>query len=53
MLGIIDILQTWDYRKRMERLVKTLVLCQDGQGISAVNPEHYASRFQEKMEEIM
>jgi 1-phosphatidylinositol-4-phosphate 5-kinase len=53
LLGIIDILQTWDYRKRAERLVKTLVLCQDGNGISAVNPTYYAERFQDKMEEIM
>lgn len=52
-LGIVDMLQTWTWRKRLERLWKTLVLRQDGHGISAAPPTLYAERFQRKMHSIM
>lgn len=51
-LGVVDMLQTWTWRKRLERLWKTLVLRHDGHGISAAPPKLYAERFQRKMREI-
>jgi hypothetical protein len=42
-LGIIDILQQYDLRKRGETLFKGLVY--PVAGLSAVNPEAYADRF--------
>jgi hypothetical protein len=44
-LGIIDILQQWDYRKRIERFLKIYGQCVDGEGLSAIDPERYAMRF--------
>lgn len=51
-LGVVDMLQTWTLRKRLERLWKTVVLRHDGNGISAAPPKLYADRFQRKMREI-
>jgi 1-phosphatidylinositol-4-phosphate 5-kinase len=45
VVGIIDILQQFTLRKRMEYLYKTLVKCKDKKGISAINPDDYAMRF--------
>ncbi|ETP47183.1 hypothetical protein F442_06733 [Phytophthora nicotianae P10297] len=52
-LGVVDMLQTWTWSKRLERLWKTLVLRHDGLGISAVPPRLYAERFQRKMRDIL
>ncbi|KAL4108994.1 hypothetical protein PRIC1_000701 [Phytophthora ramorum] len=52
-LGVVDMLQTWTWSKRMERLWKTLVLRHDGLGISAAPPKLYAERFQRKMRDIL
>lgn len=52
-LGVVDMLQTWTWRKRLERLWKTLVLRHDGLGISAAPPKLYAQRFQHKMRDIL
>eukprot|EP00644_Phytophthora_capsici_P004181 jgi/Phyca11/527176/estExt2_fgenesh1_pm.C_PHYCAscaffold_170048 len=52
-LGVVDMLQTWTWGKRLERLWKTLVLRYDGLGISAAPPKLYAERFQRKMRDIM
>lgn len=52
-LGVVDMLQTWTWRKRFERLWKTWILRCDGHGISAAPPKLYADRFQRKMREIM
>lgn len=52
-LGVVDMLQTWTWRKRLERLWKTLVLRHDGFGISAAPPKLYADRFQRKMRDVM
>jgi len=46
VLGIIDFLQRWDAKKAMENTLKSSLLGQDKHGISAVNPEEYAKRFQ-------
>lgn len=52
-LGVVDMLQTWTWGKRLERLWKTLVLRQDALGISAAPPKLYAERFQRKMHAIL
>ncbi|KAG2765166.1 hypothetical protein PC129_g6000 [Phytophthora cactorum] len=52
-LGVVDMLQTWTWGKRLERLWKTLVLRHDGLGISAAPPKLYADRFQRKMRDIL
>jgi len=52
-LGVIDILQTWDWRKRVERWLKVNVLKQSPTGISAVAPNEYHERFLQKMLDIV
>ena len=46
---IIDLLQSWNLRKRLERLFKLAVYCHwwsgSADGISAVEPAQYARRF--------
>ncbi len=44
-IGIIDILQEWNWKKRVERLFKIYIKCLDGDGLSAVDPTRYAARF--------
>eukprot|EP00756_Hemistasia_phaeocysticola_P055036 Hpha_TRINITY_DN30954_c0_g1::TRINITY_DN30954_c0_g1_i1::g.112237::m.112237/K00889/PIP5K; 1-phosphatidylinositol-4-phosphate 5-kinase len=51
-LGVIDILQLWDRKKRCERFMKTNVLKKDSAGISCVEPETYSQRFQQRCAEI-
>lgn len=51
--GLIDILQTWNMDKRLERLVKVAILRQDPDGISAVAPMIYRDRFTLKMADIL
>ncbi|KAL6078191.1 Phosphatidylinositol-4-phosphate 5-kinase [Balamuthia mandrillaris] len=46
-MGIIDILQPYNIRKRVEHTFKALRY--DGDSISAVHPKLYASRFKEYM----
>ena len=38
-IGVIDILQEWDFDKKMERFFKVQILHKDGKGVSAVEPE--------------
>ena len=45
-LGIVDVLTEWDWRKRAEHLVKRYLLMKDGAGISCIEPNEYALRFQ-------
>ncbi|CAK4081290.1 unnamed protein product [Aphanomyces euteiches] len=52
-LGIIDILQTWTFEKRMERFLKIHLRRVDGDGLSAIEPEKYKKRFQAKMADIL
>jgi 1-phosphatidylinositol-4-phosphate 5-kinase len=52
-MGLVDILQTWTWRKRLERFWKIYVLRLDGDGLSAAPPKQYAERFQRKMRDIM
>ncbi|GLD97777.1 hypothetical protein PINS_up006474 [Pythium insidiosum] len=48
-MGLIDILQQWNLRKRMEHFVRAYILMQDKHGISVVNPKQYADRFQQRV----
>lgn len=43
--GIVDILQEWTWRKRVERVCKVRLLQQDPDGISCMHPYPYAVRF--------
>ncbi|KAJ0399198.1 hypothetical protein ATCC90586_000040 [Pythium insidiosum] len=52
-LGIIDILQTWTFDKRMERFAKIVFKGVDGDGLSAIPPKIYKKRFQHKMADIL
>ena len=52
-LGIIDVLQSWTWQKRLERFCKRFLLMQDGDGISAIEPEAYKQRFQQKIIQII
>lgn len=51
-LGIIDILQTWTWKKRAERYWKVIVRRLHPYGISALPPQDYAERFKRKVEDI-
>lgn len=44
-LGIIDWLQSWNLKKRAERLSKSLISKEYFNSISAVPPEQYHPRF--------
>ncbi|RLN71659.1 hypothetical protein BBJ28_00020609 [Nothophytophthora sp. Chile5] len=48
-LGLIDMLQQWNFRKRVEHFVRVYVLMQDRHGISVVSPRQYAERFQQRV----
>ncbi|CAI5730312.1 unnamed protein product [Peronospora destructor] len=48
-LGLIDILQQWNFRKRVEYFVRVYLLLQDRHGISVANPRQYADRFQQRV----
>lgn len=43
--GVIDILQQWNWQKKMERMFKKHILQRDGDGLSAIDPKRYAARF--------
>merc|ERR1712087_457010 len=43
-MGIIDTLQVYNWKKRLETLFKTYVLRSDGDGISCVDPLKYQER---------
>lgn len=51
-LGIVDFLQDWTWRKRVERLFKIYVGRKDPDGLSVMRPDAYQARFQRKMEQI-
>jgi hypothetical protein len=44
-IGIIDVLQRWNWKKRLERWFKVYFKLLDREGISAVSPSYYANRF--------
>src|SRR5690606_15924600 len=52
-MGIIDILQKWDFKKKFERFIKVYLCGNDKYGISAVDPIIYQKRFMIHMKKIM
>ncbi|RQM22981.1 hypothetical protein B5M09_005763 [Aphanomyces astaci] len=48
-VGLIDILQQWNVRKRLEHFVRVYLCGQDRLGISVVAPHEYADRFQKRV----
>lgn len=51
-VGIIDILQQWDWEKQLEKAGKVL-LGKSARGISAVAPAPYCRRFQARCTQIL
>jgi len=51
-VGLIDILQEWNFSKKVERFFKTYFMNLDADGISAIEPVRYQERFMEKIYEI-
>jgi len=51
-VGIIDVLQLYDRKKKSERFMKVYVLQKDGQGLSSMAPQPYAKRFSQAMKNI-
>jgi len=49
-LGIIDFLQQFNWKKRIEFFAKTKLLCYDSKGLSAVPPYEYCTRFLNAMQ---
>ncbi len=47
-IGIIDILQEWNYDKWYERMTKKYVLRKDAAGLSAMDPLNYRKRFYQR-----
>jgi len=55
-VGVVDTLQTWSMRKRLERLLK--VWCwgpgrRDPNGLSCMEPHAYAKRFRRRVREVV
>lgn len=44
-IGIIDVLQEWNFKKKMERFLKMYFKQYDGDGLSAIEPVAYSERF--------
>ena len=51
--GVIDVLQRWTLRKRLECWFKTRLLRYDRDGISCAPPDQYCARFQAKMADLL
>ena len=52
LLGIIDFQQRWNWNKKIERFLKTVVKGEDAEGISAIEPVKYYQRFVSKIDDI-
>nr|CCA20777.1 phosphatidylinositol4phosphate5kinase (PiPIPKD8/GPCRPIPK) putative [Albugo laibachii Nc14]CCA23717.1 phosphatidylinositol4phosphate5kinase (PiPIPKD8/GPCRPIPK) putative [Albugo laibachii Nc14] len=48
-IGLIDILQQWNFRKKVEHFIRVFFLLQDRHGISVVHSRQYAERFQQRV----
>jgi len=48
-IGIIDICQRYSWAKWLERMMKIYGACRNGNGISAMPPDAYAARFNERV----
>ena len=51
--GIIDILQKWNWSKKLENAWKTCVMRANKNKLSAVPTGHYQKRFEKFMESIV
>lgn len=51
-VGVIDILQEWDWEKKLERAGKVLI-GKSARGISAVAPRWYCRRFQARVAQLL
>lgn len=51
-MGIVDFLQDWTTRKKVERMTKIYLLGHEAEGTSVMHPTPYKTRFQNKMDEI-
>jgi hypothetical protein len=51
-IGIVDFLQDWTTRKKVERAGKIYLFGQEAEGTSVMHPDPYKTRFQNKMDEI-
>jgi hypothetical protein len=48
-LGVVDILQTWSLKKRLENFYRVYIQLKTGDGISCIAPAPYKIRFQRKV----
>jgi len=53
VMGIIDILQCYNWGKKVERFLKVYFKCNDKDGLSAMDPDNYRKRFCSKMKHII
>ena len=51
-LGIVDFLQDWSRKKKIERAMKIYMARKDPDGLSVMHPKHYKDRFQTCMDQI-
>jgi hypothetical protein len=51
--GIIDILETWSWKKKLERFLKIYIFGQPGEGISCIDPLSFKDRYQRKITRII
>lgn len=51
--GIIDFLEVYDYRKKLEHYFKTIILQKDSDGVSCVRAEFYRDRFIHQMADLL
>jgi 1-phosphatidylinositol-4-phosphate 5-kinase len=51
--GVIDILTTWSWSKKLERFFKVFVLGQPADGVSCVDPVEFKERYQRKITRII
>jgi len=52
-MGIIDILQLYNKRKKAERFLKVYILGKDKLGLSSMPPQSYAKRFIQAMDKLV
>lgn len=48
-IGVIDVLQRWTWKKRVERFLKTVFRCAEAGGLSAMPPHAYQQRFVDRV----
>ena len=51
--GVIDILETWSWSKKLERFFKVYIMGHPGDGVSCINPQDFKDRYQRKIARII